>query len=106
MLTILGLVVNITWGGGYTTDEYVHFDDEWDTHTSSKYHEENGYEHDLDLVIISRYAFCFVSYPTRKRGQRKSIRIGTLNTGFGVTYYLKLCSAIYIFTVDVTMFTK
>ena len=53
MLTVLGSIVNISWRA-YTTDMNLHFDDEWDTRMSSTYHEENGYEQDLDLVIISR----------------------------------------------------
>jgi hypothetical protein len=30
----------------------VHFDNEFDVHISSENHEENGYVHKLDLLII------------------------------------------------------
>ena len=44
--------------------ENIHFDNAQDIHMSSENYEENGYEHDLDMLIISHQLR--VSYPTRR----------------------------------------
>lgn len=38
-----------------------HFDDEYDIHVSSKIHEEDTYDLDFDLLIISYYLMLYYS---------------------------------------------
>ena len=57
-------------GKGEETDTIVkelrnlHFEDEYDIHTSSIDYEQSGYMHDLELVIIFA-KYLHVAYPTR-----------------------------------------
>jgi hypothetical protein len=72
-VTILDTKVNINeeeGGRGEETEMIVkelrnlHFEDEYDIHTSSIDHEESGYVHDLELVTIFA-KYLHVAYPTR-----------------------------------------
>lgn len=71
MMTIIGSIVNINVKGGggrgtiqsFNGNENLHFDNEYDNHTSSETYEESGYALNLELLTISYQSS--VPYPRR-----------------------------------------
>ena len=57
MLTLLGAVVNMYFGGGgiWSLNKHtnLHFDNEQEIHMSSQNYEKSGYDLDLDLLTTS-----------------------------------------------------
>ena len=87
MLTILSSIVNMT---GHLTNrdfnrhENLQFDNEADSHMSSENYQENGYGHDMGLLIILRSLR--VSYFTRSGCREKSIQITHVYLRPGAAY--------------------
>jgi hypothetical protein len=83
MLTILNSIVNLIREDLYDHwHENLHFDNEWDSHSSSENYEANIYRKDLELLINLNWLR--VTYPTRCGCREKSIHLRHV--------YLRWCS--------------